>query len=556
MPDILVFALFVLALAALISFYVDSYGRTLPSFQATTPSQSRPQTPHVSQSHQATPQSAPQNAPTSSQALALVPPATQSVVSAAPQMQRLPAVVELAQLRRETWRSGLFEGTYERYVREGYERQAFVETLRLAEEAQRVRHHMEVREIAHVGELAAARDAVIADAAHRQEQAANLALRRSEAFDDHARERAQKLEDAERTRNEQLADHDAARWQRWEDYQLTRPRAIAEQRFKTEVQERKQAERRTSWQDADADRARQQAQAADDYSRSRPEEIASQQFAIEQAERARERTRKAWKEEDNAPQLQRAEAEHQKRERARNEARARRLAKTEAAAKKRAEDRARQQKQAQARRAATEEARRAREVREAATRAARVTKQDREKAARARAREKEREARAEARHREAKSDQAIRRARERELATLTHDLAVQEHQARLTRVAEVPAPPDPAEEELRQECARIALEVSTGAVLTDDQNLYHAFAAIKFLEFSQRLTSAEAEKATAATLFARRWKHPEMTRAQADAFALRYERLLASAEEHEGMAQAKALLTTVMQGTGDKYGQK
>jgi hypothetical protein len=553
MPDILVFAFAVSLLAACIWLYVDQYGWKLPPFWDTGPSRSRPQTPHISQPRQATPQSASQNAKTSSQALALVPRATQSVVSVTPQMQRLPAVVELTQLRRETWRSGLFEGTFSRHKREGYERRAYMENLLLAEEAQRVRHSMEVREIAHVGKLAAARDAVIADAAYRREQAAHLARTTSEALDDHARTRAQKIEDAERTRNEQLADHDCARWQRYEDYQLTRPRVIAEQRFQAEVEERKQNERRAAWQDADADRAQQQAQATDDSSRSRPEDIASQQFAIEQAERTRERTRKAWKEEDNAPRLQRDEAEQQKRERARDEDRARRLAKTKAAAKKRAEDRARRQKQVQARKAARDDAaRRAREARDAAKQA-RITKQDREKAARAQTREEVRAARAEAREREAESDQAILRARERELAALNHDLAVQELQALLHQVEEVPSPPDPAEETLRRECERIALEVSTGVALVNDQNLYHGFAAIKFREFAQTATSDEAQRCTADVLFARRWQQPEMTRAQADAFAAEYARILEAAADREGMAMAKSVIATVMQQTKDKY---
>ncbi len=240
MHDIVGLVLVLFLVAACIWLYVDYYGWRLPSLWTAGPSRSRAQTPHVSQPRQATTQSAPQNATTSSQTVALVPHTTQSVVSATPQVQRLPAVLELAPIRRETWRSGLFEGTFSRHVREGYERQAFVETLRLAEETQLVRHRIEVREIAHVGELAAARDAVIANAAHRQEQAARLALTNSEALEDHARVRAQRLEDAERTRNEQLADHDAARWQRYENYQLTRPRVIAAQRFQAEAQERKQ----------------------------------------------------------------------------------------------------------------------------------------------------------------------------------------------------------------------------------------------------------------------------------------------------------------------------
>jgi hypothetical protein len=553
MPDFVGFALVMFLLAAVIWLYVDSYGWTLPSLWAAGPSRSHAQMPHVSQQRHATTQGAAQNPATSSQTVALVPHATQSVVSAAPQMQRLPAVVELAPIRRETWRSGFFEGSFSRYLREGYERQAYMENLRLAEETQRARHRMEAREIAHVGELAAARDAVIADATYRRDRAAHLALTTREALDDHARERVQRLEDAERTRNEQLADHDCARWQRYEDYQLTRPRAVAEQHFQAEMQERDHNEKRTAWRDADVARARQQARAADDYSRLRPEEIASQQFAIEQAERARALTRRAWKAQDNAPRVERAKAEQERRERERDEARARRLANDEAAARKRAEDHARREKQAQARQAAADAARHARERREAAKLSVRAAMQEQEASARA---QQEREALAEARQREDASDQAIRRARERELAALTHDLAVQELQARLHRAAEVPPPPDPAEDALRRECARIALEVSTGAVITDDQNLYHAFAAIKFWEFSQKSTGEEAQKFTADTLFKRRWKQPEMTRAQADVFATQYARMVAAAEEQEGVAQAKALLTTVMQGTGDKYGRK
>lgn len=553
MPDIVVFALVVFLLAAVIWFYVDSYGWTLPSLWAAGPSRSRAQMPHVSQQRHAPMQSAPQNAAPSTQTVALVPHGSQSVVSASPQMQRLPAVVELAPIRRETWRSGFFEGAFSRYLREGHERQAYLENLRLAEETQLARHRMEVREIAHVGELAAAHDAVIASANYRREQAAHLALTTREALDDHARKRIQGLEDAERTRNEQLADHDCARWQRYEDYQLTRPRAVAEQHFQTEMQERNHREKRIAWHDADVARAHQQAQAADDYGRLRPEEIASQQFAIEQAEHARERTRRAWKEEDNAPRVERARAEQQRRERARAAARARRLASAEAAAKKRAEDRARREKQTQARQAATDAARQARERREAAKLSVRAAMQKQEAIARA---QQERQVLEEARQREEESDQAIRRARERELAALNHDLAVRELQTRLHRVAKVAMPPDPAEEALRGECARIALEVSTGAVLTDDHNLYHAFAAIKFREFAQTQASDEAQKSTADSLFARRWKQPEMTRAQADAFAARYARMLAAADEQEGVAQAQALLTTVMRGTGDKYGHK
>jgi hypothetical protein len=556
MHDIVGFALGVFLVAAFIWFYVDRYGSTLRSSPTTTPTRSRAQPPHVSRPGHATMQSAPPTA-TSSQAVALMPHAAQSMVSATPQVQRLPAVAELAHLRRETWRSGFPEDTFSRHVREGYERQAFLERLRLAEEVQRVRHRMEVREIAHVGELGAARDAVITDAARRQGQAAQLALASSEARDDHARQRVWRLKDAQRTRNEQLADHDAARSQRWEDEQLTRPRIIAEQRFQAEVQERAHSEMRTAWHDADVLRAQQQAQARDDYSRSRPEEIASQQFAIEQAERAREGTRRAWKDEDNAPQVQRAEAEQQKRQRARDEARARRDAKAEAAAQKRAADTVRQQQQAQARQAASDAALLEREAREAAKREARVAKQDRETAARARARGKEREERAEARRRAAESDQAIQRAREQELAAIKHQIALRELQARLNPTRDVPPPPDPAEEVLRRECARIALEVSTGAVLTDDENLYHAFAAIKFREFlGQSATSDEAQRCTADALFKRRWKQPEITRAQADAFAARYAHMLAAADEQEGVAQARALLTTVMQGAGDKYGHK
>jgi len=553
MPDVVVFALVVFLLAAVIWFYVDSYGWTLPSLWSAGPSRSRAQMSHASQPRHATTQGAPQNPTTSSQTVALVPHVTNAVVAAAPQMQRLPTVVELAPIRRETWRSGFFEGTFSRYLREGYERRSYEENLRLVEETQRARHRMEVREIAHVGELAAAHDAVIASANYRREQAAHLALTTREALDDHARVRAQRLEDAERTRNEKLADHDCARWQRYEDYQLTRPRAVAAQRFQTEAQERNHDEKRIAWHDADDARARQQARAADDYSRLRPEEIAAQQFAIEQAEHARERTRRAWKEEENAPRVERAMAEQQRRERARDAARARRLASAEAAAKKRAEDRARREKQAQARQAATAAARQARERREAAKLSVRAAMQKQEAIARA---QQERQALEEARQREEESDQAIRRARERELAALNHDLAVHELQARLHRIAKVPTPPDPAEEVLRRECERIALEVSTGAAPTDDQNLYHAFAAIKFREFSQTSTTEEAQRSTADTLFARRWKQPEMTRAQADAFAERYARMVVAAEEQEGVAQAKALLTTVMQGTGDKYGHK
>jgi hypothetical protein len=243
----------------------------------------------------------------------------------------------------------------------------------------------------------------------------------------------------------------------------------------------------------------------------------------------------------------------QRRERARDAARARRLASVEAAAKKRAENRARREKQTQARQAATDAVRQARERREAAKLSVRAAMQKQEAMARA---QQERAAVDEARQREEESDAAIRRARERELAALNHDLAVQELQARLHRTAKVSPPPDPAEDVLRRECERIALEVSTGAAPTDDQNLYHAFAAIKFREFSQTQAAEEAQRSTADTLFARRWKQPEMTRAQADAFAARYAQMLAAADEQEGMAQAKALLTTVMQGTGDKYGRK
>jgi hypothetical protein len=553
MPDIVGLLLLGVLLAACMWLYVDYYGWNLPSLRAAGPSRSSAQTPHVSQPRHASTPSAPQNPTASVQTVALVPHATHSVVSAPAQVQRLPAMVELTPIRRETWRSGLFEGTLSRYLREGYERQAYMETLRLAEETQRARHRMEVREIAQVGEFATARDAVIADATSRRERAAHLALTTSEALEDHARKRVERLEDAERTRNEELADHDCARWQRYEDYQLTRPRDVAEQRFQTEMQERNHDDRRTAWHDADVARARQQAQATDDYSRLRPEAIASQQFAIEQAERARELTRRAWKEEDNAPRVARAKAEQQKRERARDAARARRLASVEAAAKKRAEDRVRRQKQAKARQAAADAARHARERRAAAKRSVRAAMQEQDAIARA---QQERAALAEARQREDESDQATRRARERELAALTHGLAVQDLQARLHRIAEVLPPPDPAEEELRRECARIALEVSTGAVMTDNQSLYHCFAAIKFREFSQTSTSEEAQKSTADTLFARRWKQPEMTRAQADAFAARYAQMLAAADEHEGMAQAQALLTTIMQGTGDKYGRK
>jgi len=163
MHDIVGFALALFLLAACIWLYVDYYGWRLPSLWTAGPSRPRAQTPPVSPPRQAATQSAPQNATSSSQTVALVPHTTHSAVSAASQVQRLPAVLELAPIRRETWRSGLFEGTYSRYLREYHERQAYMENLRLAEEAQRARHLMEVAEIEHVGKLAAARDAVACD---------------------------------------------------------------------------------------------------------------------------------------------------------------------------------------------------------------------------------------------------------------------------------------------------------------------------------------------------------------------------------------------------------
>jgi len=93
-------------------------------------------------------------------------------------------------------------------------------------------------------------------------------------------------------------------------------------------------------------------------------------------------------------------------------------------------------------------------------------------------------------------------------------------------------------------------------VWTDDQNLYHSFAAIKFFEFSRTLTRDEAQKATADTLFALRWKQPEMTRAQADVFAAQHANLVAAARQREGLEQAKDILSQMGLTTEDMYGQK
>jgi hypothetical protein len=438
-----------------------------------------------------------------------------------PKDDGFPPIPELASTHRATWTARRSESTSERYLREYSERQAWSEHLRLAEESQRVRHGMEVREITHLGELAAARDAIVADAVYRRELAAHLALTTREAFEDHARERAQWIEDSERERahwiedsererREQLIDRSLERQQRFEDYDLTRPRVVSEQHFDLEVQEREYYETRTAWSDADALRARTQAEAVDDYTRSRPEAVAAHIFAIERAQRARQETRLDWNDADEDRPIRREEAK------------ARRIRATR-------DDILRREQE---------------ETNLASGRLDYAPTQGAEFGRRARKEEAD-----------THQHRAGLRARERDerLAEMDLEIELAERQAKLDRLRQPPAPRDQALEALRHDCERIALDVSTDTVLFGEENLYHGFAALKYHEARQTLDPDDAIEATVAALIWRRNGQRELTMAEARAFVDQYHRLCGHEATDEGYKNVKSVLEQFGIGTEDTY---
>jgi hypothetical protein len=149
---------------------------------------------------------------------------------------------------------------------------------------------------------------------------------------------------------------------------------------------------------------------------------------------------------------------------------------------------------------------------------------------------------------ELRHDELVREAqRDEELAALRHELALQRCRSDVARMH------DGAFAALRRDCERVALDVSTGTVLFDAQNLYHGFAALKHAEAAKTLASLDAIHATVDALIWRRQGQRELTFGEAQAFVEQYERVVARTAHSAAFTDAKAVLQQFGIGTEDDY---
>jgi len=503
--------------AVLIFVYVDTYGATFPPW-------SRPTQPHRAFSPSSQPQMPPRGAAAtgSQRAHAALPPPPRTVLSPIPSAiapqphaQHIPEIAHTSRASGAVSSPGVLpallhtlfaapESALARVVREDYELQTWQRTIRLAEEAQRVRHRMEVAEIAHWGVLAAARAQIMDAERRRQEDAADQAQQRAEMLEDHARRRPQHLDDEARMRAESLADQARTRAQMLEDDQLARPWSVAEKRFRLEVQAHEQTATRASWSIAAArraqatiDRARTRADAVEDARRARRQAIAAQDFAAEQTARSRLEARRVWADADEDRPHVRELAKRQQRYALEDASRARRQTQAEAAARR--IDAARTRRLVRAQDARDEK----------------------------------------------------RAQREEQLAIADADIALEERRAAQERRR--PPVRDLAHEALTRDCELIALDVSTGTVLFDATNLYHGFAALKYHEARKTSGPDAALASTIAALVRRRAGQREITEAEARAFLAQYERVCDADATSEGFQNAKTILEQFGVGTEDAY---
>jgi hypothetical protein len=149
---------------------------------------------------------------------------------------------------------------------------------------------------------------------------------------------------------------------------------------------------------------------------------------------------------------------------------------------------------------------------------------------------------------ELRHDELVREAaRDAELAALRHELALQRYRSDVARAR------DGAFAALRRDCERIALDVSTGTVLLDAQNLYHGFAALKYAEAAKTLAPLDAIHATVDALIWRRQGQREVTFKEAQAFVEQYERVIERTAHTAAFTSAKAVLQQFGIGTEDDY---
>lgn len=399
-----------------------------------------------------------------------------------------------------------------------------------AYEEQVLRQRMELAAVMHLDALAAARLAIDMRARERCDEAIMRTLARRNAFMDAERRRAEACEDHTRRRQHSIEDELRARIESLEVHVLRRPEVLAHVRFDHETGEQRRAVQRLSWQTDAEDRVLARSDAAEERLRARDER--------KQAAHAAERKERAA---------------------ARAAARARRHTEAAAAAKLRDDARRRREERARVRAAEKADARQAR----ANCRAAKEEAERRAAAAVAAARADEdaraRQAALDVSHQELAEDQRLARQRRREAAAIAHDIAMAKQCAKqlaqLQAVQTGPPPPDPALAALKQDCARVALDVSTGTVLLDEQNCYHGFAAIKFHEFLRTMSRSDAQAATARVLCARRWQQPPLTLEEARVFAAQYERTTEAEREQAALARARQVLAPFGVGTEDRYGQ-
>ncbi len=400
-----------------------------------------------------------------------------------------------------------------------------------AYEEQVLRQRMELAAVMHLDALAAARLAIDTRARERCDEAVMRALARRNAFIDAQRRRAEVSEDHTRRRQHSIEDELRARVESLEVHVLRRPEVLAHVRFDHEVGEQRRAVQRLTWQTDAEDRVRARSDAADERLRAREER--------EQAAKAAERKERAA---------------------ARDAARARRHAEAAAAAKLRDDARRRREERARVRAAEKAHARQARANRQAAKQEAERRASAAVAAARADEGARARQAASDASDQELAEDQRAARQRRREAAAIAHDIAMAKQRAKqraqLQAVPTEPPPPDPALAALKQDCARVALDVSTGTVLLGEQNCYHGFAAIKFHEFLRTMSPPDAQAATARVLFARRWQQPPLTLEEARAFAAQYERTTEAKNEQAALAAAQKVLAHFNVGTEDRYGHE